>query len=284
MMAAPEWMLASGNITQTDFGYTGQRNEAYMGLMDYRSRWYDHELGRFVSPDSIIPNLANPQNLNRYSYVRNSPIEFNDPSGHSPVCTAAIIDGVCQQWSGLTGVNASAGFERLTDKQANAKMKATPQLGSKSKGKGVGGNYNDQPDKIVSSINTLATASQDVATVIDLGFAIPEVVVGLIGLLSGGPETLPVVVGGMDIAWNLSGANGFETGFGLTSLIFTGIADRLDDGQFGDATLTSASTFVAGALMVDPIGDLVIDGYGSGYNHGIFIGIDGIMNGNFIIK
>jgi len=71
-----------GSITQTDFGYTGQRNEAYTDLMDYRSRWYDPELGRFVSPDSIIPNLANPQSLNRYSYVLNRPLIFNDPTGH----------------------------------------------------------------------------------------------------------------------------------------------------------------------------------------------------------
>jgi len=81
-----------GIITQTDFGYTGQRNEAYTDLMDYRSRWYDGDLGRFVSPDSIIPNAANPQNLNRYSYVQNSPIIFNDPSGHKEACGIAGED------------------------------------------------------------------------------------------------------------------------------------------------------------------------------------------------
>jgi len=35
-----------------------------------------------LQPDSIIPNLYNPQNLNRYSYVRNNPIRYNDPTGH----------------------------------------------------------------------------------------------------------------------------------------------------------------------------------------------------------
>jgi len=71
-----------GSITQTDFGYTGQRNEAYMGLMDYRSRWYDGSLGRFIQPDSIVPGVGDSQGWNRYSYVRNSPIRFSDPDGH----------------------------------------------------------------------------------------------------------------------------------------------------------------------------------------------------------
>jgi RHS repeat-associated protein len=62
-----------GTITQTDFGYTGQRNNSYINLMDYNSRWYDDSLGRFIQPDSIIPD-GNPQSLNRFSYVGNNPM------------------------------------------------------------------------------------------------------------------------------------------------------------------------------------------------------------------
>jgi RHS repeat-associated protein len=56
-------------------------NIAYINLLNYRSRWYDSQLGRFISPDSIIPN-SSPQSLNRYSYVNNDPINYNDPTGH----------------------------------------------------------------------------------------------------------------------------------------------------------------------------------------------------------
>jgi len=73
-----------GSITQTDFGYTFQRNLTGTGLMDYRARFYSSALGRFVQPDSIIPNPANPQSFNRFSYVYNRPINFSDPSGHDP--------------------------------------------------------------------------------------------------------------------------------------------------------------------------------------------------------
>ncbi len=39
-------------------------------------------INRFLQPDSIIPNPANPQAFNRFSYVGNNPINFNDPTGH----------------------------------------------------------------------------------------------------------------------------------------------------------------------------------------------------------
>jgi len=40
------------------------------------------EIGRFVSPDTIVPNPQNPQSFNRYAYALNNPIKYNDPSGH----------------------------------------------------------------------------------------------------------------------------------------------------------------------------------------------------------
>jgi hypothetical protein len=39
-------------------------------------------INRFLQPDSIIPSPANPQNWNRFSYVGNNPLRFNDPTGH----------------------------------------------------------------------------------------------------------------------------------------------------------------------------------------------------------
>jgi RHS repeat-associated protein len=74
--------IPNSPIIQTDFGYTGQRNLSGTGLMDYKFRMYSPALGRFISPDSIIPNPVNPQAWNRFSYTGNNPIRFNDPTGH----------------------------------------------------------------------------------------------------------------------------------------------------------------------------------------------------------
>jgi len=48
-------------------------------------RWYDAQLGRWISADTIVPSFANPQSLNRYSYVYNNPLKYIDPSGHDPI-------------------------------------------------------------------------------------------------------------------------------------------------------------------------------------------------------
>ena len=68
-------------ITQTDRGFTGQESLAAAGLVNFNARWVDASLGTFSSPDSIIPNLFNPQALNRYGYVLNNPLRYTDPTG-----------------------------------------------------------------------------------------------------------------------------------------------------------------------------------------------------------
>ncbi|MCZ7672033.1 MAG: peptidoglycan DD-metalloendopeptidase family protein [Chloroflexi bacterium] len=53
-----------------------------LGLIYMNARFYLPALGRFASADTIVPNPTNPQSLNRYSYVRNSPLNLIDPTGH----------------------------------------------------------------------------------------------------------------------------------------------------------------------------------------------------------
>ena len=67
----------TSGTTPTSYQFTGQRNDAAIytafGLYFYNARYYDPALGRFLQADTIIPDPANPQSLNRYSYVLNSP-------------------------------------------------------------------------------------------------------------------------------------------------------------------------------------------------------------------
>jgi RHS repeat-associated protein len=72
--------------TPTTFRYTGQRQESSLGgvegLYYYGARWYDSSLGRFNQADTIVPDPYNPLDWDRYSYVRNNPVRYTDPSGH----------------------------------------------------------------------------------------------------------------------------------------------------------------------------------------------------------
>ncbi|HNT78272.1 MAG TPA: RHS repeat-associated core domain-containing protein [Anaerolineae bacterium] len=74
-----------GGTMVTDRRFTGQRYEAGLGLYDYNARFYDPLLGRFLAADTIVPNPANPQSLNRYAYALNNPLRYIDPSGHKPI-------------------------------------------------------------------------------------------------------------------------------------------------------------------------------------------------------
>lgn len=52
------------------------------GLYYLRNRYYDPELGRFISQDSYRGSIFEPLSLNRYIYVQNNPLRYIDPSGN----------------------------------------------------------------------------------------------------------------------------------------------------------------------------------------------------------
>jgi hypothetical protein len=46
-------------------------------------RWYDEEVGRFISEDPYTGDPNDPRTLNLYTYGANNPLIYIDPSGHS---------------------------------------------------------------------------------------------------------------------------------------------------------------------------------------------------------
>ena len=77
-----EIRYSTGTAT-TPYTYTGQySNTADFGWMYYKARWYDNGLGQFAQPDSIVPGAGDPRAWDRYAYVKNNPVLYNDPSGH----------------------------------------------------------------------------------------------------------------------------------------------------------------------------------------------------------
>jgi RHS repeat-associated protein len=96
---------AADGVTQK---FTGQERDAetagsaMQGLDYFGARYFSGTMGRFTSPDwsakpQPVPyaDLTNPQSLNLYTYVRNSPLKNRDLSGHVCIfgigntCTAA---------------------------------------------------------------------------------------------------------------------------------------------------------------------------------------------------
>jgi RHS repeat-associated protein len=67
----------SAGSTRTRYTYTGRESDPDTGLFYYRARFYDPELGRFISEDPI--GLSG--GLNLYRYVSQDPVNKRDPSG-----------------------------------------------------------------------------------------------------------------------------------------------------------------------------------------------------------
>jgi len=91
-------LRAASGPSQTSYGYTGQRTEKGLGLYFYGARWYDPQLSRFLSADSIIPQQQGVQAWDRFAYVSNNPLKYTDPTGHWRDCPGDVnCDGAPRQ-------------------------------------------------------------------------------------------------------------------------------------------------------------------------------------------
>ncbi len=63
---------------------TGKERDTETGLDYFGARYYASNMGRFMTPDPIMimkQKLRDPQQWNMYSYTRNNPLRFMDPTG-----------------------------------------------------------------------------------------------------------------------------------------------------------------------------------------------------------
>jgi RHS repeat-associated protein len=77
---APFGEVESSTGRRSVYGFTGRELDP-SGLMYFRARHYDPGTGRFLSKDPLLGVLQAPGSLNRYTYARNSPFRFVDPTG-----------------------------------------------------------------------------------------------------------------------------------------------------------------------------------------------------------
>jgi RHS repeat-associated protein len=86
-------------------GYTGHVHDAGSGLVYMQQRYYDPEVGRFLSVDPVGVDTGTGGNFNRYWYANNNPYRYADPDGRLPILVILIAkEAASEAVEQLTGV------------------------------------------------------------------------------------------------------------------------------------------------------------------------------------
>jgi hypothetical protein len=279
--------------------------------MDYKARFYSQSLGRFLQPDSIIPSLFNPQSWNRYSYVTNRPINFNDPTGHwgdsnsacgvrGDQCSDSHVssvsspsypgpgndDDIVHRGNHGNREDELASYESNNSETEDVFTIILTQLGElyiqiEEQG-GCEDFWNDP-----LCLDYVSIMSQDISTLASITGALSTSISIAFGCAAGSEAgVLPGCVGGYvaGVGFHVAVTNRLETMASFASLVTTIRSDfvtqdsNLSTWEFGEDTKTSILTFTFGTLITDPFVDSAIDIYASGYNHGFFCGASTILD------
>jgi hypothetical protein len=211
------------------------------------ARWYDAYLNRFVQPDTIIPDLENPQSLNRYSYCLGNPLTFVDPTGHVPI----------PPW-----------VKRIAEKLRAAALNSFEQHVSISPGSEPAPTPIDT--KVAQVLSTGAVVCDTLALAISAGGAMTE-----LGLaMAGSVDPLPVEeLGGVALYYKFM--NPIENTISLAGTAFTAGADvfagqteiSVQSIRFGQDTLVSGTALILG-------NGFPLEGFGDSFVNALLLGYD----------
>ncbi|MCB0121201.1 MAG: hypothetical protein KDE58_03095, partial [Caldilineaceae bacterium] len=89
---------AQSGANAANYTFTGKELDDAIGLYYYGARYYDPAVGRFISVDPLYfeqpeKDLADPQALNLYAYVRNNPLRNVDPNGEDVLIAYSVGHG-----------------------------------------------------------------------------------------------------------------------------------------------------------------------------------------------
>ena len=92
---------------------------ALPNLYDFSARTYRPDLARFMSADAIIPDASSSQQWNRYAFVGNNPLRYDDTTGHFQgyflgwVVLSSLCDACAGYYDELTFGFTELGREHL---------------------------------------------------------------------------------------------------------------------------------------------------------------------------
>ena len=157
------------------FRYRGYYFVSRIGLYYLTTRFYDYMTGRFINAD--VPSicfddgLTLPEGCNLYSYCRNNPISYVDPTGHFAISTLVVII--------MTTVGVIVGGVYAYDKAYNDGARDWELFGWTLLGAVIGGFIGFGIGRFLGSIaSNLGNMSSLVGTLESVGIAVSPTSLG----------------------------------------------------------------------------------------------------------
>jgi RHS repeat-associated protein len=100
------------------YKFTGKERDTESGLDYFEARHYASTLGRFMSVDPVVitpERKVDPQQLNRYAYVRNNPLRLVDPTGE----ILQLSGDLAADTAALCGIVGSDNCDRISVNEQN---------------------------------------------------------------------------------------------------------------------------------------------------------------------
>jgi RHS repeat-associated protein len=115
-------------------GYTGHVMDQSSGLIYMQQRYYDPQVGRFLSVDPAPVDVTSAANFSRYWYADDNPYVFTDPDGRETGAAYRAIYIADQKRNTRQSSSAATG-----GKEGSASRYNNPQLGNNVMiGEGIG--------------------------------------------------------------------------------------------------------------------------------------------------
>jgi hypothetical protein len=238
-------------------------------------------INRFLQPDTIIQDLSNPQSWNRYSYVTNRPVNFNDPSGHRPCGDGEEVDCSGKLKKQITTVaNCSGAACRGGDPSEDLDTgdEASCPVNDPNCDLSINNQTNGNPNAPLCEQLYSHTTCQKISGLLSVGVltldSVAAIGSGIFAILMaiaqlGGP----IGVGVVEAAYLI--ANPVEGWMGGASFFLTAINDFLVTGGSyianNEVVLSSDVTVsgifaIAGAIDPEPYGDTLMNGTAAIYD------------------
>ncbi len=87
-------LIDQAGVIANNYMYTGEQYDSNAGFYYLRARYYNEDVGRFVTTDPWQGNIFEPITLHKYLYAGANPVMYADPSGRFTISSEMVASSV----------------------------------------------------------------------------------------------------------------------------------------------------------------------------------------------